>query len=122
RKTKSGATTPSGRAGSTPRMSPPSLAALRGYMAGSLPDYSVEFRMRHKDGSWRWIHAQGDVVRARDGTPIRVLGCHIDITRRKTAEHHQRIHLWFLESLDRVNRAIQGAGSVAALTADVLQV
>jgi PAS domain S-box-containing protein len=100
----------------------PSLAALRAYLAGASAEYLIEFRMRHKDGSWRWIHAQGDVVRRDDGTPVRMLGCHIDITRRKTAEHHQRIHLWFLESLDRVNRAIQGAGSVEALTGDVLQV
>ena len=100
----------------------PSLAALRACLAGASPEYSVEFRMRHKDGSWRWIRAQGDVVRAEDGTPVRMLGCHIDITRRKTAEHHQNVHLWFLESLDRVNRAIQGAGSVESLTGDVLQV
>jgi two-component system cell cycle sensor histidine kinase/response regulator CckA len=100
----------------------PSLAALRACLEGASPGYLVEFRMRHKDGSWRWIHAQGDVVRADDGTPIRMLGCHIDITPRKTAEHHQRVHLWFLESLDRVNRAIQAAGSVEALTGDVLEV
>ena len=64
----------------------PSMAALRGYLAGDTSEYSVEFRMRHKDGSWRWIHAKGDVLRNDDGAPIRMLGCHLDITERKQSE------------------------------------
>jgi PAS domain S-box-containing protein len=49
-------------------------------------DYKSEFRMRHKDGSWRWILALGSVIAAADGKPARMLGVHIDITDRKRAE------------------------------------
>src|ERR1019366_6196375 len=38
-------------------------------------------------GSWRWIRARGKVVaRAADGSPLRVLGTHLDITANKEAE------------------------------------
>jgi PAS domain S-box-containing protein len=38
------------------------------------------------------------------------------------AENEQATHLWFLESLDRVNRAIQGAGDLDQMMRDVLDV
>src|SRR5258706_7936566 len=33
----------------------PTLAVLKAYLEGRRPDYNVEFRLRHKDGSYRWI-------------------------------------------------------------------
>lgn len=51
------------------------------------PEYRSEFRMRHKDGSWRWILSRGAVIDGADGKPARMLGIHIDITDRKRAEH-----------------------------------
>src|SRR5881397_2193824 len=30
------------------------LTALKAYVEGRRPDYEVEFRLRHKDGSYRW--------------------------------------------------------------------
>jgi PAS domain S-box-containing protein len=80
-----------------------------------------EFRMRHKDGSWRWIFSRGEVRRSADGTPLRMLGCHLDITDRKRADQERQAHVWFLESMDRVNRAIQGAIGLDQLMEDVLE-
>lgn len=48
--------------------------------------YKTEFRFRHKDGEYRWVYVQGDVLRDAAGEPVRMLGCHIDITDRKRAE------------------------------------
>jgi len=48
--------------------------------------YVVEFRLRHKDGSWRWIHSRGQVVRDSGGQPKRMLGCHVDLTPQKQGE------------------------------------
>ncbi len=43
--------------------------------------------MRHKEGSWRWILDRGMIVeRAEDGTPLRMVGTHVDITERKSRE------------------------------------
>ncbi len=54
---------------------------------GSFPSYSDEYRMRAKDGSWRWIQDFGRVLeRDAAGAPRRALGIHIDITERKKSE------------------------------------
>jgi PAS domain S-box-containing protein len=61
----------------------PTLAAVREFREGRRADYDVEFRLRHKDGSWRWISARGDITRDGTGQSIRMMGCHLDITARK---------------------------------------
>jgi PAS domain S-box-containing protein len=58
---------------------------LKGSMEGPMASFEVEFRMRHKDGSWRWISSRGQIFRDA-GKPARMLGCHLDITARKQAE------------------------------------
>jgi PAS domain S-box-containing protein len=55
-------------------------------------DYLVEFRFRHRDGSYRWIMAQGSVLRDESGQPFRMLGSHVDITELKRAEENLKIH------------------------------
>ena len=98
----------------------PTLEGLRAFFESDQIVRESEFRMRHKDGSWRWIFSRGEVRRDVDGTPLRMLGCHLDITDRKRADQERQEHVWFLESMDRVNRAIQGAIDLDQLMADVL--
>ena len=62
------------------------LAAERAYMEKPWPNYSIEFRLRHKDGSYRWLFSQASLIRDAQGTPTRMLGSHVDITERKQAE------------------------------------
>ena len=74
------------------------LASLKEYLDGECEEYAVEFRLRHKDGSYRWIFTRGDVVRDQDGKPTRILGCHVDITeRRQLAQAYEAL---FREMLD----------------------
>ncbi len=56
-------------------------------MKGQRGEYSVEHRVRHVDGDWRWIVSRGKVV-ARDtfGRALRMLGTNLDISERKRAE------------------------------------
>ncbi|WP_163338010.1 PAS domain-containing protein [Desulfopila sp. IMCC35008] len=55
-------------------------------IARSRKNHEVEFRFRHKDGSYRWILSQGSIIQDHKGNPVRMLGSHIDITDRKMAE------------------------------------
>jgi len=55
--------------------------------------YVAEYRMRARDGRWRWIHDQGNVVtRDDEGRPLRIAGTCRDVTERKTVE--QELRLW----------------------------
>ncbi|WP_167605173.1 sensor histidine kinase [Maribellus sediminis] len=49
--------------------------------------YLSEFRMRCKDGSYKWILDRGKVLSYdEDGKPLRMIGTHADITEKKLAE------------------------------------
>ncbi|MFC1476844.1 PAS domain S-box protein [candidate division KSB1 bacterium] len=49
--------------------------------------YVSEFRMKMKDGGYKWVYSRGKTVEwSKDGKPARVIGTHIDITELKHAE------------------------------------
>jgi PAS domain S-box-containing protein len=64
------------------------LSVVKGFLVHSTGDQAHEniFRLRHKDGSWRWIQSMAFVMRNEKGAPTRVIGTHIDITDYKSLE------------------------------------
>lgn len=64
--------------------------------------HSVEFRMRCKDGRWKWILGRCHVAeRDSDGNTTRLVGIHLDITDHKQAEETiQRYGLLAAQSRD----------------------
>jgi PAS domain S-box-containing protein len=57
---------------------------------GEIPSFALEYRMLHKDGSYRWILGRGSSTRDTEGRVIRLSGTHSDITARKEAENALR--------------------------------
>ncbi|MES2580204.1 MAG: EAL domain-containing protein [Pseudomonadota bacterium] len=63
------------------------LEDTQAYLQGRKDIYTSEFRLRCKDGSWKWTLSRGMVIsRDADGKPLRMIGTHTDISERKNAE------------------------------------
>lgn len=77
------------------------IAYMREYVRERQGEYRQEFRLRHKDGSYRWIEARASFVTETDGSQIRLLGAHTDITERKRMEEAVR------ESEDRYRTLVE---------------
>jgi PAS domain S-box-containing protein len=61
------------------------------HLKGELERFEVEFRFANKGGGWVWILGRGIIVeRAEDGTPLRFVGTHTDISVRKQIEENLR--------------------------------
>ena len=52
--------------------------------------FTRHFRLRHKEGHYRWIESTGMEFSDREGNAVRSLGFHRDITERKNLE--ERLH------------------------------
>lgn len=63
---------------------------LNKYLQGETDVYEVEFRMKCKDGSYKWILSRGVALRDEQGNPYRMAGSHTDIDKRKKAEEELR--------------------------------
>jgi len=60
------------------------VKSIQDHLAGLTPMHRVEYRMRAKDGQYRWILDQAKVVRrSPEGKPLRMSGTHTDITEHK---------------------------------------
>jgi adenylate cyclase len=51
--------------------------------------HAVEYRFRHKDGSYCWVNDEQHLIRDVDGKPLEIVGSWSDITARKAAEEER---------------------------------
>lgn len=58
--------------------------------AGKLQEYRLEYRLRHRDGSYRWMSASAMPGVNDAGDVVRVVGTQLDITERKSTEQRIR--------------------------------
>ncbi len=65
-------------------------AALAAHFETLTTHYENEYRMKHKDGSWRWMRCRGLAVLGEKGKPYRMAGSQSDITTQKLIEDQLR--------------------------------
>jgi diguanylate cyclase (GGDEF)-like protein/PAS domain S-box-containing protein len=81
-------------------------AEISAYLGNGTPYFKSEHRMRHKDGTWRWVLSRGIAMRNGAGEAYRMAGSQSDITARKQAER-RLLHDAFHDSLTGLpNRAL----------------
>lgn len=73
------------------RISPEDWADVKeklcSHVEGRRPFYEAEYRIKHKNGEWVWIHDSGKIVsRDEKGRPERAVGIIREITARKETE------------------------------------
>ena len=60
------------------------VAKLESHRNGSIPHFEAEHRMRHKDGSYRWVLSRGFALRDAEGRAYRMAGAQTDVTDRRS--------------------------------------
>jgi PAS domain S-box-containing protein len=72
------------------RVHPDDLARVQGqlqdYLDRKTRSYTTEYRIRARDGTYKWVLARGQALWDEAGQPVRMVGSHSDITERKLAE------------------------------------
>ena len=84
-------------------------------------EFEVGYRLLLPDGTMRHVRILAHPVRAPSGEVVEYIGTVIDITERKRAEKEREEHLWILECMDRINRAMQRTNDVEGMTRGVLE-
>ncbi len=81
-------------------------AALVNHLNGKTAHLEAEYRIRCKDGAYRWMQCRGIAVRGSDGEVSRVAGSQTDISERKEVDG-KLLHVAFHDRLtDLPNRAL----------------
>ncbi|MCB9496118.1 MAG: EAL domain-containing protein [Fibrobacteria bacterium] len=59
---------------------------IQSHLKGQTPHFECEYRILHKDGTWRWVLSRGMVLRSPEGRPLRMAGSVEEVTARKRVE------------------------------------
>jgi PAS domain S-box-containing protein len=91
--------------------------------SGKTP-FDVDYRLKHKSGTYRWFRGRGQTRRAQDGSPQRVVGAITDIhahheesTMREAQAEQHRVMQETLSKLTQIVATIQGIASQTNLLA-----
>lgn len=96
------------------------LGCVKEYLENPIRHFFLEFRFRHKDGSYRWIHNRASSILDENGKVVRMFGAHSDITgqkkmmeeivvARQKAEESDRLKTSFLANMSHEIRTPMNA-------------
>ena len=74
------------------------IGTVRKHLEKNIGPFSIEFRMKMKNGGWKWLLGRGHTVEFdSENKPLRMVGSHIDISERKQVEEVLRKEKEFTE-------------------------
>ena len=79
------------------------IAALQDHIEGRTPSFESEHRLRHEDGSYRWLAVSALCTRDEAGQALQMAASFSDITERKVLDPYTRLpnRILFLDRLER---------------------
>ena len=89
-----------------PEDRPATEAAVAAHLSGEALLLEARYRVRHKDGSLRWIHSSGRIERDEKGRPLGASGIAWDVTERVESD----------DRLRKLSRAVEHSSSVVIIT------
>ena len=92
----------------------------RATLEAHLPFRDFELARPSADGGTRYVSVSGIPVFDELGRFVGYQGVGRHITERKRAEAEHRAHVWFLESMDRIHRAMQRSSDLERMMSEVL--
>jgi diguanylate cyclase (GGDEF)-like protein/PAS domain S-box-containing protein len=83
------------------------------HRAGSTPHFEDEHRLRHRDGSYRWLLSRGFALRDAAGQAYRLTGAQTDVTDRRSYDPLTGLanRALFVERLERAIARVRHAGA-----------
>jgi diguanylate cyclase (GGDEF)-like protein/PAS domain S-box-containing protein len=83
----------------------PWQAARQAHAAGETESLVADYRVRHRDGHWVWLHSRGRVTRRdANGVALRMTGTYLDVTERQATEARIKHSGELLARMSRVSR------------------
>jgi PAS domain S-box-containing protein len=83
--------------------------------------YTAEYRIRHKDGTYRWVEDNNRVIRDASGQPADAVGVWTDVTERKQAEQRLAAHHAITQALAESSTLAEAAGKILQIVCQKLQ-
>lgn len=70
-----------------PKDSERAMKTMEDFLNGEISHYELLYRIKAKDGRWRWFHDRGEITeRDKKGKPLKVTGVVVDVTELKKAQ------------------------------------
>lgn len=92
------------------RVHPEDLALLRAgidaHLAGRTPYLEAEYRVRHRDDTWRWMFCRGLCERDDEGQPVQMAGSQTDVTEQKSTKAELARRAFYDGLTELPNRAL----------------
>lgn len=63
------------------------LKYMEKHFSGENEYHEFEYRVKHKNGKWIWVHSRGKVMSwTEEGKPLLMFGIHLDVNKKRLAE------------------------------------